>query len=79
VLSQSQLAQRVGVAQAAISRIERDQTHDPGVLIVAAIALALGLSLEDLLAGHVSLPLPKRCLLEERVARLEALLGVPPL
>lgn len=79
MLSQSQLAQRVGVAQAAISRIERDQTHDPGVLIVAAIALALGLSLEDLLAGHVSLPLPKRCLLEERVARLEALLGVPPL
>ena len=75
-LSQAQLAQSSGVAQAAISRIERNQTHDPGVLTVAAIARTLGLSLDDLVAGHVPLQRHKRCNLEERLAQVEAILRV---
>jgi len=70
-LSQGQLAQRAGVAQAAISRIERGETREPGVLIMAGIARALDTSIDDLIAlggrrrsgQHV---------LAERVAALEA-------
>ncbi len=69
-LSQADLAQRVGVAQAAISRIERDETQDPGVLIVAGIAKALGLTLDELVEGHATPRAPRRSV-EERVARLE--------
>ena len=69
-LSQAQLAQRVGVAQAAISRIERDETRDPGVLIVAGIARALDLSLDELVEGNVLARAPRPSL-EERVAALE--------
>ncbi len=69
-LSQADLAQRVGVAQAAISRIEREQTQDPGVLIVAGIAKALGLTLDQLVEGHAMPRAPRRSA-EERVARLE--------
>ena len=69
-LSQADLAQRVGVAQAAISRIERDETQDPGVLIVAGIARALGLTLDQLVEGHATPRAPRRSL-EERVAQLE--------
>ncbi len=69
-LSQAELAQRVGVAQAAISRIERDETQDPGVLIVAGIAKALGLTLDQLVEGQVMPRAPRRSI-EERVAQLE--------
>lgn len=69
-LSQADLAQRVGVAQAAISRIERDETRDPGVLIVAGIAKALGVSLDQLVQGNATPRAPRRSL-EDRVALLE--------
>jgi transcriptional regulator with XRE-family HTH domain len=69
-LSQADLAQRVGVAQAAISRIERDETHDPGVLIVAGIAKALGVSLDQLVQGNATPRAPRKSL-EDRVALLE--------
>jgi transcriptional regulator with XRE-family HTH domain len=69
-LTQAQLAQRVGVAQAAISRIERDETHDPGVLIVAGIARALDLSLDVLVEGNALARAPRPSL-EDRVAALE--------
>jgi transcriptional regulator with XRE-family HTH domain len=69
-LSQAHLAARVGVAQAAISRIERDETHDAGILIVAGIARTLGLSLDDLVEGNVTRR-AGRPSLEDRVAALE--------
>ena len=69
-LSQADLAQRVGVAQAAISRIERDETQDPGVLIVAGIAKALGVSLDQLVEGNATRRAPRKSL-EDRVALLE--------
>jgi len=69
-LSQADLARRVGVAQAAISRIERDETQDPGVLIVAGIAKALGVSLDQLVEGNATPRAPRKSL-EDRVALLE--------
>jgi transcriptional regulator with XRE-family HTH domain len=69
-LSQAGLAQRVGVAQAAISRIERDETQDPGVLIVAGIAKALGVSLDQLVEGNATPRAPRKSL-EDRLALLE--------
>ncbi|HWT04185.1 MAG TPA: helix-turn-helix transcriptional regulator [Xanthomonadales bacterium] len=69
-LSQADLALRVGVAQAAISRIERDETQDPGVLIVAGIAKALGVSLDQLVEGNATRRAPRKSL-EDRVALLE--------
>ncbi len=76
-LSQAQLAQRVGVAQAAISRIERDETRDPGVLIVAGIARALDLSLDELVEGNALARAPRPSL-EERIAALEDALARRP-
>jgi putative transcriptional regulator len=70
-LSQADLAERAGVAQAAISRIERDETQDPGVLIVAGIAKALGTSLDELVEGHAVTRRAPRRSLEDRVALLE--------
>ena len=69
-LSQADLAQRVGVAQAAISRIERDETQDPGVLIVAGIAKALGVSLDQLVEGSATRRGHRKSL-EDRVVLLE--------
>jgi len=48
-LSQDELARRAGVAQAVISRLEQDQTNDPGIQQMARIALVLGKRLEDFL------------------------------
>lgn len=47
--SQTRLAKRSRVTQAAISRIERGETADPGVFVVAALAKALGIGIDALL------------------------------
>ena len=70
-LSQGQLAERVGVAQAAISRIERGETREPGVLIMAGIARALDTSIDELVAHGVRRRWAPH-VLAERVAGLEA-------
>jgi transcriptional regulator with XRE-family HTH domain len=76
-LSQGQVAERVGVAQAAISRIERGETHEPGVLIMAGIARALEITLDELVAQSVRKRVAQSALagrvaaLEARVAALE--------
>ena len=70
-LSQGQLAERAGVAQAAISRIERGETREPGVLIMAGIARALDTSIEELV-GHGARRRSAQQMLAERVAGLEA-------
>jgi transcriptional regulator with XRE-family HTH domain len=51
LLSQRQVAIRAGLTQAVVSRIERGETRDPGVLMISAIARVLGLTIEDLIAG----------------------------
>jgi transcriptional regulator with XRE-family HTH domain len=51
-LSQDELARRATVAQAVISRIERDETDDPGIHQVALIAAVLGRPLEDLVSDE---------------------------
>ena len=51
-LSQGQLAERAGTAQAAISRIERGETHEPGVFIMAGIARALDTTMDELVSGE---------------------------
>ncbi len=50
-LSQGQLAERAGIAQAAISRIERGETVEPGVFVVAALARALDTTMDELVSG----------------------------
>jgi transcriptional regulator with XRE-family HTH domain len=70
-LSQGQLAERAGVAQAAISRIERGETREPGVLIMAGIARALELTIDELVAHNLRRRSAQQ-LLAERVAALEA-------
>ncbi|HEV3089066.1 MAG TPA: helix-turn-helix transcriptional regulator [Candidatus Elarobacter sp.] len=83
-LSQGQVAERVGIAQAAISRIERDETHDPGVLIVAGIARALGITVDELVKGNVRKRTAQYLMasrideLEARVAALEERLAANP-
>jgi putative transcriptional regulator len=69
-LSQAQLAHRSGVAQPAISRIERDETHDPGLLLVVALARALGVTLDHLVEGSPPTR-AQRISLEQRVTALE--------
>jgi transcriptional regulator with XRE-family HTH domain len=69
-LSQEQLAERCGVAQAAISRIERGETREPGVLVMAGIARALELSIDELVAHSVRRRPVQQ--LAERIAALEA-------
>ena len=69
-LSQGQVAERVGVAQAAISRIERDETREPGVLIMAGIARALEITVDELVAQNVR-KRPAQHVLAERITALE--------
>ena len=81
-LTQTQLAKRAGIAQAALSRIERDETYDPGLLVMAGLAESLGLSVDTLLEGHDLPRTPplrsprrkrkRRSPLELRVVALEA-------
>jgi transcriptional regulator with XRE-family HTH domain len=70
-LSQGQVAERSGVAQPAISRIERGETREPGVLIMAGIARALDVTVDELVAHNVRRRPPQHVLLE-RIAALEA-------
>ena len=58
------------MAQPAISRIERDETHDPGLLLAVALARALGVTLDHLVEGAPSTR-AKRISLEQRVTALE--------
>ena len=81
-LTQTQLAKRAGIAQAALSRIERDETYDPGLLVMAGLAQALDLSVDTLIDGHDLPRTPplrsprrhrkRRSPLENRVVALEA-------
>ena len=51
-LSQDQLAEAAGVQQSAISRLEREQVGDPGVMMLAGIADALKVTVDDLLGTN---------------------------
>lgn len=51
-LSQGDLARRAGVAQAAISRLERGETVEPGAFLLAGVARALDTTMEELVTGE---------------------------
>jgi transcriptional regulator with XRE-family HTH domain len=53
-ISGNELASRAGIAQSAISKIERGAVEAPSVYVVAAIAKVLNLSVEDLV-GELSI------------------------
>lgn len=57
-LTRMQLAELSGVSGHTIAKIEQAAVTDPGFAVVAAIARALGLSLDDL-ARRASSALPK--------------------
>lgn len=62
-LGQQELAGRIGVSRRTIARIEAAQIADPGVDLVRALARALGVELEQLVAEElvaVTLPVPAR-------------------
>lgn len=48
-LSQSELARRAGIRQGVLSYIENGRTKHPRVDTLAAIAAALGVTIEDLI------------------------------
>jgi len=50
-LSQDQVAEKAGIKQTDVSRIEVGTTEEPGVRLAAKIAYGLGVSVEDLLSN----------------------------
>ena len=46
------LAKRIGITRQQLHRIEKNETTDPGVLKVKAIAKILGVRVQDLLYGN---------------------------
>ena len=82
-LSQDELATRASAPQAAISRIERDETKDPGFLLIARIAKALGLPVDHLLppaeppevSAMVEAPPPPPSEVEQLKGMIQALDG----
>jgi len=48
-VSQDQLAAAAGVAQSAVSKLERDQIGDPGAVMLAGIADRLGVTIDELI------------------------------
>lgn len=51
-LTQRQLAERTGISIAHYRRLERDELRDPGVRALSNLAIALGVTLEDLVEDH---------------------------
>ncbi len=49
--SQDELARRAGLAQAQVSMLEAGKRANPSAAVLAALADALGCSMEDLLRG----------------------------
>ena len=47
-MSQTILAQRVGISKTAMNQIERGETYDPRFSVIQRIAQVLGFSLDDL-------------------------------
>lgn len=89
-VSQEALAEAAGVAQSAISKLERNQVDDPGVMMLSGIAGHLGVTLNELV-GDARLPGAKRAAKSQSAAeasapldqagalqRIAAILGEPP-
>lgn len=53
-LEQEEVAEKAGMSRAYISRLENGGVRNPKVVDLAAVAAALGLSLDRLIYGHAS-------------------------
>ena len=86
-ISGNELAVRIGTAQSAVWKIESGEVSAPSVFTVAAIAKALGVSLDDLVGDVELTPRPpsneKQALsawmqtVDNRLAELESALSTP--
>lgn len=80
-LSSNELARMVGTSQPSVTRIESGETPKPNVFVVAAIAKALGVTVDELIGDQPLKPKPvttrskqvdRLSAVEQKLADLEA-------